>query len=137
MSQQTFSLGTITWKDIYGRSSTTRFKGPLARSIGYINTLRVNLNYTSSCAAPRVGVHLIGINDMELQGDLSTKAILNFSDNEGNNHSWILPGYKGPIARDKFGEYVPFSQLETYIGYIHYFTGNIGLSPLRSPIVRY
>jgi hypothetical protein len=126
--------GTITWKDLKGNHSTSRFKGAAGKTLADVTTLKTALSAMSDCHVRAEGFIEKNYFAVDGAGAIDDKAIVTGSDSDGEVHKWGISGYNGTPQQDNDGYIMADSDRTTALAAIETFTG-LSLSAMRSPVI--
>ena len=126
--------GTVTWKDLKGNHSTSRFIGAPAKTITDVTTLKTALSAMSDCHVRAEGFIEKNYFGVDGAGAVDDKALVTASDEDGEVHRWGISGYNGTPLQDNDGYTMASADRTAAIAAIATFTG-LTLSAMRSPVI--
>jgi len=126
--------GTITWKDVKGNHSTSRFIGDTGKTLADVTTLKTALSAMSDCHVRAEGFIEKNYFAVAGAGAVDDKALVTASDSDGEVHRWAVSGYNGTPQQDNDGYIMADADRTAAISAIATFTG-LSLSAMRSPVI--
>lgn len=126
--------GTITWKDVKGNHSTSRFKGDTGKALADVTTLKTALSAMSDCHVRAEGFIEKNYFAVVGAGAVDDKALVTASDADGEVHKWAVSGYNGTPQQDNDGYIMADADRTAALAAIATFTG-LSLSAMRSPVI--
>lgn len=126
--------GTITWKDLKGNHSTSRFDGASGVGLSDVTTLKTALAAMSDCHVRAEGYIEKNYFGVAGAGAIDDKALVTASDENGDVHRWGIAGYNGTAQQDNDGYIMADADRSAAIAAIAAFTG-LTLSAMRSPVI--
>jgi len=126
--------GTITWKDLKGNHSTSRFIGAAGKTLADVTTLKTALAAMSGCDVRAEGFIEKNYFGVSGAGAVDDKALVTASDSDGEVHRWAISGYSGTPVQDNDGYTMADADRTSALAAIATFTG-LTLSAMRSPFI--
>jgi hypothetical protein len=126
--------GTITWKDLKGNHSTSRYTLVAGSTLATVTTLKTALAAMSDCHVRAEGFIEKNYFGVVGAGAIDDKAIVTASDEDGEVHKWAISGYNGTPQQDNDGYIMADDDRTTALAAIATATG-LTLSAMRSPVI--